>query len=88
MLMRSNTTQSLQQIQIANDIIELQKSAGRALLVVIEVGATRMEGWKFTILDCVAQCWVSSVDVNTGGIGKLCLFSESPVDKYSNSFLS
>jgi hypothetical protein len=73
MLMRSNIPQPLQQTQNTNDVIELQKSAGRALLVVMEVGASRIEGWKFTILDCVAQCWVRSVEVNTGELGKCYL---------------
>jgi len=47
------------------DVIELQKSAGRLLLVIIDVGACRMEGWKFTILDCVARCWVGLVDTGS-----------------------
>ncbi|KAJ3571675.1 hypothetical protein NP233_g3604 [Leucocoprinus birnbaumii] len=51
-----------------NEIIELQKSAGRLMLVIIEVGACRMEGWKFTILDCVARCWVGLVDFSSGGM--------------------
>lgn len=67
MMMRST---GQPQTQATNDIVELQKSAGRVLLVVIEVGACRMEGWKFTILDCVARCWVSGVDFSTGGMGK------------------
>lgn len=53
-----------------NEIIELQKSAGRLMLVIIEVGACRMEGWKFTILDCVARCWVGLVDFSSGGMGE------------------
>lgn len=66
--------QSSPQTQITKDIIELQKSAGKALLVIIEVGSSRMEGWKFTILDCVAQCWVRGIDAGTGGMGKSRLF--------------
>ncbi|KAF9448472.1 hypothetical protein P691DRAFT_792581 [Macrolepiota fuliginosa MF-IS2] len=49
-----------------NDVLELQKSAGKLLLVIIDVGACRMEGWKFTILDCVARCWVGLVDSGSG----------------------
>ncbi|EKM75759.1 hypothetical protein AGABI1DRAFT_131988 [Agaricus bisporus var. burnettii JB137-S8] len=60
--------QSSPQKQTTKDIIELQKSAGKALLVIIEVGSSRMEGWKFTILDCVAQCWVRGIDAGTGGM--------------------
>ncbi|KAF5363567.1 hypothetical protein D9756_000959 [Leucocoprinus leucothites] len=52
----------------ADDIIALQKSAGRVMLVIIEVGACRMEGWKFTILDCVARCWVGLFDSNSSGM--------------------
>lgn len=58
------------QTKSTNDVLELQKSAGRVLLVIIEVGACRMEGWKFTILDCVARCWVGLVDSGPSGIGK------------------
>jgi len=37
-----------------SDIIELQKSAGRAMLVIMDIAACRMEGWQFMILDGVA----------------------------------
>jgi hypothetical protein len=67
MAMRSNLTEQPENV---NEIIDLQKSAGSALLVIIEVGACRMEGWKFTILDCVARCWVGLVDFDSDGMGK------------------
>jgi len=52
------------------DIIELQKSAGRVMLVIMDVAARRTEGWKFMILDGVARCWVGLVDFDSDGIGK------------------
>lgn len=67
-IMALRSTSSIQPTNVT-DTFELQKSAGRVLLVIIEVGACRMEGWKFTILDCVARCWVGLVDFGTGGIG-------------------
>ena len=53
-----------------SDIIELQKSAGRVMLVIMDVAACHMEGWKFMILDGVARCWVRLVDFDSDGIGK------------------
>jgi len=53
-----------------SDIIELQKSAGRAMLVIMDIAACRMEGWQFMILDGVAWCWVGLVDFDSDGIGK------------------
>jgi len=53
-----------------SDIIELQKSAGRVMLVIMDVAACRMEGWKFMILDGVARCWVGLVDFDSDGTGK------------------
>jgi len=49
------------------DIIELQKSAGRVMLVIMDVASCRMVGWKFMILDGMARCWV---DFDSDGIGK------------------
>ena len=48
-------------------MIELQKSAGRVMLVIMDVASCRMEGWKFMILDGMARRWV---DFDSDGIGK------------------
>lgn len=61
------------QSENVNDIIELQKSAGRVMLVIIDVGACRMEGWKFTILDGVVRCWVELVESNGRGKSSPCV---------------
>lgn len=61
------------QSENVNDIIELQKSAGRVMLVIIDVGACRMEGWKFTILDGVVRCWVGLVESNGRGKSSPCV---------------
>ena len=53
-----------------SDVIELQKSAGRVMLVIMDVASCRMVGWKFMILDGVARCWVRLVDFDSDGIGK------------------
>jgi len=60
-----------ERLENISDITELQKSAGRVMLVIIDVVACRMEGWKFMILDGVARCWVGLVDFDSNGIGKL-----------------
>jgi len=67
MAMRSTMQEQPENI---SDIIELQKSAGRVMLVIMDVAACRMEGWKFMILDGVARCWVGLVDFDSDGIGK------------------
>jgi len=75
MAMRSTTQEQPENI---SDIIELQKSACRVMLVIIDVAACRMGGWKFTILDGVARCWVGLVDFDFDGIGKSSLHRYSP----------
>jgi len=61
------------QSENVNDIIELQKSAGRVMLVIIDVGTCRMEGWKFTILDGVVRCWVELAESNGRGKSSPCV---------------
>ena len=56
-----------EQSENITDMIELQKSAGRVMLVIMDVASCRMEGWKFMILDGMARRWV---DFDSDGIGK------------------
>ena len=39
------------------------------MLMIMDVAACRMEGWKFMILDGMARCWVGLVDFDSDGIG-------------------
>lgn len=53
--------------------VDLQLASVRALAVVIEECKPRIAGWRLTILDAVARCWVDWCDKDDSKFNLRCL---------------